>query len=294
MSEPQLMTVEGRTVRVTHLDKVMFPSTGTTKAEILQHYVEVAPLLLPLLARRCVTRVRWPHGVEQAPFFEKNVPPGTPDWVRVVEVPGKDGRVRFPVVDSLATLVWLVNLSAIELHVHQWRVDDDDRPLPPDRLVIDLDPGPPAGLAKCAQVAVAARTWVQHHGLEAFPVLSGSKGMHLYVPLAPSGVASSEEATALARDLALTLQEALPDLVTATMTRARRRGKVFVDWSQNSASKTTVTPYALRGRSDPCVAAPVSWCEVARLAAGALAPEQVSLAEFGGRRMETATLLHGL
>lgn len=294
MPEVQSFEVEGREVRVSHLDKVLFPRTGTTKAEVLQHYLSVAPLLLPLLADRCVTRLRWPHGVEEPSFFEKNVPAGTPDWVRVVEVPSKDGSVRFPVIDSLATLVWLVNLSSIELHVHQWKVAPDGSPLPPDRLVVDLDPGPPAGLEACAQVAVAARTWLAHHGLTAFPVLSGSKGMHLYSPLTGSGVADAETAAGIARDLATTLEQALPDLVTATMTKALRPGKVFVDWSQNAAAKTTLTPYSLRGRPEPRVAAPVTWSEVEGIAAGAGTPSQLSLSAFEARREPTGHLLDGL
>lgn len=291
MPDVQLLEIEGRRVKVTHLEKVLFPETGTTKAEVLQHYVSAAPVLLPLLRGRCVTRIRWPHGVGEQSFFEKNVPAGAPEWVRVVEVGGKEGSVRFPVVDDLATLVWLVNLSAIELHVHQWRVSDDDRVLAPDRLVIDLDPGAPAGLQECAQVATAARTWLEHHGLDAVPVLSGSKGLHLYAPLVDTGVDSSASASALARELALTLQKALPQLVTAAMTRARRPGKVFVDWSQNAAAKTTVTPLSLRGKDRPFVAAPVTWDEVAALAAGAPGPQQVTLVEFQRRAASTSGLL---
>ncbi|MFT4082744.1 MAG: non-homologous end-joining DNA ligase [Nocardioides sp.] len=260
--------VEGRTLTLSNLDKVLYPRTGTTKGEVLNYYAQVAPRLLPLLAGRAVTRVRWPHGVEGPSFFEKNAPAGTPSWVRTVRVPttgsrgetGTEGVLTFPVVADLATLTWLVNLAALELHAHQWRVDADGTPLGADRLVIDLDPGEPAGLRECCAVALTAREVLGEHGLSAVPVASGSKGLHLYAALRPP--LPPAESTALARRVAEELQRRRPDLVTALMTRSRRSGKVFVDWSQNSGSKTTVSPYSLRGRARPTVAAPVSWAEV--------------------------------
>ena len=260
--------VEGRTLTVSNLDKVLFPRTGTTKGEVLHYYAQVAPTLLPHLADRAVTRIRWPHGVEGESFFEKNVPQGTPSWVRTVSVPttGSRGssrhgdRLVFPVVDDLATLTWLVNLAALELHVHQWRVGRNGRPRNADRLVIDLDPGEPAGLHECCQVALMVRDKLAERDLPARPVLSGSKGLHLYATL-PTRL-PGEESTALAREVAEELQGEHPRLVTATMTKARRSGKVFLDWSQNASSKTTIAPYSLRGRERPMVAAPVSWAEV--------------------------------
>lgn len=260
--------VEGRTLTVSNLDKVLFPRTGTTKGEVLHYYAQVAPTLLPHLADRAVTRIRWPHGVEGESFFEKNVPQGTPSWVRTVSVPttGSRGssrhgdRLVFPVVDDLATLTWLVNLAALELHVHQWRVGRNGRPRNADRLVIDLDPGEPAGLHECCQVALMVRDKLAERDLPARPVLSGSKGLHLYATL-PTRL-PGEESTALAKEVAEELQGEHPRLVTATMTKARRGGKVFLDWSQNASSKTTIAPYSLRGRDKPMVAAPVSWAEV--------------------------------
>jgi bifunctional non-homologous end joining protein LigD len=260
--------VEGRTLTVSNLDKVMFPRTGTTKGEVLHYYAQVAPTLLPHLADRAVTRIRWPHGVEGGSFFEKNVPQGTPSWVRTVTVPttGSRGASRngdtlvFPVVDDLATLTWLVNLAALELHVHQWRVGRNGRPRNADRLVIDLDPGEPAGLHECCQVALLVRDKLGERDLVGKPVLSGSKGLHLYADL-PTRL-PGEESTALAKEVADELSAEHPRLVTATMTKARRTGKVFLDWSQNASSKTTITPYSLRGRERPMVAAPVSWAEV--------------------------------
>jgi bifunctional non-homologous end joining protein LigD len=260
--------VEGRTLTISNLDKVLYPRTGTTKGEVLHYYAQVAPTLLPHLADRAVTRIRWPHGVEGASFFEKNVPQGTPSWVRTVSVPttGSRGssrhgdRLVFPVVDDLATLTWLVNLAALELHVHQWRVGRNGQPRNADRLVIDLDPGEPAGLHECCQVALLVREKLAERDLPTRPVLSGSKGLHLYATL-PRRL-PGEESTALAKEVAEELQGEHPRLVTATMTKARRGGKVFLDWSQNASSKTTIAPYSLRGRERPMVAAPVSWAEV--------------------------------
>jgi bifunctional non-homologous end joining protein LigD len=201
-------------------------------------------------------------------FYEKNTPPGTPSWVRTASIPstGSRGssrhgdRLLFPVVEDLATLTWLVNLAALELHVHQWTVGRNGRPRNADRLVIDLDPGEPAGLSECCQVALMVREELAGRGLECRPVTSGSKGLHLYADL--PGRMSPDDSTALAREVAEGLQAARPKLVTATMTKARRSGKVFLDWSQNAGSKTTIAPYSLRGRERPTVATPVGWDEV--------------------------------
>ncbi|WP_101523793.1 non-homologous end-joining DNA ligase [Nocardioides houyundeii] len=281
--------VEGRTLRITNLDKVLYPGTGTTKGEVLNYYAQVAPVLLPHLADRCVTRIRWPHGVGGASFFEKNAPGGTPSWVRTATVPttgsrsgtGDSDRLVFPIVDDLATLTWLVNLAALELHVHQWTVDSRGRPRNPDRLVIDLDPGEPAGLHECAQVALMVRERLAARGLECRPVTSGSKGLHLYAAL--PGRLDSDGTSALAREVAEELQKEQGDLVTATMTKSRRGGKVFLDWSQNSGSKTTVSPYSLRGRQRPTVATPLTWAEVEAGAQDALALDQFSHEEVLAR-----------
>lgn len=294
--------VEGRRLTISSLDKVLYPRTGTTKGEVLHYYATVAPTLLPHLAGRCVTRIRWPHGVGDSHFFEKNAPAGTPSWVRTVEVPttgsrsgtGASGTLRFPVVDDLATLTWLANLAALELHVHQWRVDTGGAVLPPDRLVIDLDPGEPAGLHECAQVALLVRDALATRGLDCCPVTSGSKGLHLYADLTvlPEGrVPDSDAATALAKDVAEELQKAHGRLVTATMTKSRRSGKVFLDWSQNAGSKTTVSPYSLRGRERPTVATPLAWDEVEAGAEDPLALEQFEFAEVLARVDELGDLL---
>jgi bifunctional non-homologous end joining protein LigD len=272
--------VAGRTLRLTNLEKVLYPSTGTTKGEVLDYYARIAPVLLPHLAGRPVTRIRWPHGVGDMSFFEKNAPAGTPSWVRTAEVPttGSRGPSRhgdtlvFPIIDELPTLIWAVQLAALELHVHQWTVDDQDRPLGADRVVIDLDPGEPAGLHECCQVALLARDALADRGLGAIPVTSGSKGLHLYARL--DEPLPSDETSAIAKEVAEALQAEYPQQVTALMTKAKRRGKVFLDWSQNAGSKTTVSPYSLRGTPRPQVATPVTWEEVEEGAEDPLGIEQ--------------------
>jgi len=264
--------VEGRTLKISSLDKVLYPRTGTTKGEVLNYYAEVSAVLLPHLRDRAVTRIRWPHGVQANSFFEKNAPAGTPSWVRTATVPTTGSRVsrdgagsgsdtlRFPICDDLATLTWLVNLAALELHVHQWQVTKAGKPRLPDRLVIDLDPGEPAGLHECCQVALKVRDALAERDLTCSPVTSGSKGLHLYAAL-PRNL-DSDGTTALAKEVAEKLQKSDPGTITATMTKAKRPGKVFLDWSQNSGSKTTISPYSLRGQERPTVATPITWEEV--------------------------------
>ncbi len=272
MPESQRITVEvaGRTLGVSNLDKVMYPATETTKGEVLSYYARVAPTLIPLLGRRPVTRIRWPHGVEGPMFFEKNLPSGVPSWLPRVTLsshgrdadahPGRD-RLTYPLVLDLADLTYLVNLASLELHVHQWQVDDEGRPQHPDRLVIDLDPGSGAGLQECAQVALWVRPRLEAMGLTRLvPVTSGSKGMQVYAAL--PGQHSADDIRALAQALAQEMTAAHPDLVVWKMTKSLRPGKVLLDWSQNTAAKTTISPYSLRGKTAPFVAAPRTWEEV--------------------------------
>ncbi len=277
--------VEGHQLTLVNLEKVMYPRTGTTKGEVLNYYARIAPVMLPHLADRAVTRIRWPNGTAEQSFFEKNVPGGTPSWVRTVTVPttgsrsasGEDGELTFPVVDSLATLTWLVNLAALELHVHQWTVTRQGRPRNPNRLVIDLDPGEPAGLGECAEVALLVRERLAADSLECVPVTSGSKGLHLYAGL--DRARTHEEVRDYAKEVAEELQARHPKLVVAQMTKARRGGKVFLDWSQNTGSKTTIAPYSLRGRELPMVAAPRTWAEVEAGAEDPLALEHLRFEE---------------
>ncbi len=277
--------VEGRTLTLVNLEKVMYPRTGTTKAEVLNYYAQVAPVMLPHLADRAVTRIRWPHGTGDASFFEKNVPGGTPSWVRTVTVPtsgsrtgsGEEGELTFPVIDSLATLTWLVNLASLELHVHQWTVTARGRVRNPNRLVVDLDPGDPAGLAECSQVALLVRDRLAADGLDCVPVTSGSKGLHLYAGL--DGTRTHSEVRDYAKEIAEELQAAHSTLVVSQMTKARRGGKVFLDWSQNTGAKTTISPYSLRGRELPTVAAPRTWQEIEAGAEDPLALEHLRFEE---------------
>lgn len=263
---PEVTRVEvaGRRLRLTSLDKVMYPATETTKGEVLSYYAQVAPVLLRHLARRVVTRVRWPHGVAEQMFFEKNLPSGAPSWLPRVPV----DDVTYPMVGDLADLTYLVNLNSLELHVPQWTVDADGRPENPNRLVIDLDPGSPAGLHECAEVALLVRDRLATLGLDLYPVTSGSKGMQLYAGL--GGDLTSEQVRDLCLQLAQELTRKHPGLVLWRMTKSLRPGKVFLDWSQNVAAKTTICPYSLRGRELPRVAAPRTWAEVER---GAEAPD---------------------
>ena len=263
------VVVDGRRLQVSNLDKVMYPATETTKGEVLHYYATVAPVLLPHLADRPVTRIRWPHGTSGPSFFEKNLPQGAPSWLRSVVVPTSGSRsdsgedtIRYPIVQDTAALTYLVNLASLELHVPQWRVDADGRPLPPDRLVIDLDPGAPAGLHECAQLALLVRERLERLGLTAAPVTSGSKGMQLYAAL--PGAQDSGAIRDIAREIAQDLTRVRPELVVWRMTKSLRPGKVLLDWSQNTAAKTTIAPYSLRGKEAPLVAAPRTWAEVER------------------------------
>jgi bifunctional non-homologous end joining protein LigD len=257
--------VEGRRLRLSNLDKVLYPATGTTKGEVLHYYAQVAPVLLPHLADRATTRIRWPNGTGESRFFEKNLPSGAPEWLRSVKVPSTGSRgggdtIEYPVVDDLAALTFLANLASLELHVHQWRVGRNNQPKNPDRLVIDLDPGAPAGLHECAQVALLVRDRLAEMDLPTAPVTSGSKGLHLYAAL--PGRRNADEVRDLAKQVARELTRSHPDLVLWQMTKAMRSGKVLLDWSQNTRTKTTVSPYSLRGTDAPHVAAPRTWAEV--------------------------------
>jgi bifunctional non-homologous end joining protein LigD len=260
--------VDGHRLRLSNLDKVLYPDDGFTKGEVLDYYARIADVLLPHLADRAVTRKRWPEGTDAAPFFEKNLPRGTPGWVRTVRLdsPGSSknrDEIVYPLIDDRAGLVWCANLAALELHVPQWRVSRRGAVRPPDRLVVDLDPGPPAGLDECVQVALAVRDRLARDGLDALPVTSGSKGLQLYAAI--SGRQPADTVKAYARRIAEELERAMPALVVSRMDKARRTGKVLIDWSQNDGAKTTVVPYSLRGRARPTAAAPHT---VAELEAG--------------------------
>jgi len=258
--DEQLVRIDGRRLRLTNLEKVLYPETGTTKGEVIDYYSRIAPLLIPHVVGRPVTRKRWPEGVDHPEFFAKDLERGAPSWVRRMPIPHSTGTKDYPLVGDVPTLVYLAQVASLELHVPQWRFTADGDRGDADRLVLDLDPGPGVGLAECAAVAGWAREILVATGLEPYPVTSGSKGIHLYAALPPGH--STEQASAVAKELARSLEADHPDLVVSEMAKAARGGRVFIDWSQNNGAKTTIAPYSLRGRAHPTVAAPRTWDEL--------------------------------
>ncbi|HKS98073.1 MAG TPA: non-homologous end-joining DNA ligase [Rugosimonospora sp.] len=264
MAEDRIaVLVDGVRLELSNLDKVLYPDAGFTKGEVIDYYTRIAPVLLPHLAERPLTTIRYPNGVGTKGFFEKNVPNSAPDWVRTETLPAPGstmgrGTLDYVVVGDLPTMVWLANLAALELHVPQWTVGAPG----PDRLVVDLDPGSPAGLLECAEVAVLLRDRLASDGLRAFPKTSGRKGMQLMCAL--DGTRPADEVAGYARRLAQELERGRPRLVTARMAKQLRPHKVFIDWSQNNAAKTTVAPYSLRAVPAPAASTPLTWDEVER------------------------------
>ncbi len=241
----------------------MWPKAAFTKGDAINYYARVAPALLPHLAGRPLTRVRYPNGVDEARFFEKRAPKGTPEWVRTAPiVMGREGELDFIVCDDLATLTWLGQLAALELHPSLSLADD---PETPTVLVLDLDPGPPASIVECCQVALTIRALFERLGLEAFPKTSGSKGLQLYAPL--NSAVGYDDTKPFAHTLAQALERSEPKLVLSRMKKELREGKVFVDWSQNDRAKTTVAVYSLRAKDHPTASTPLHWDEVSEAAA---------------------------
>ncbi|MDI9915195.1 ATP-dependent DNA ligase [Rhodococcus sp. IEGM 1379] len=253
------ITLDGIIVPVTNLGKVLYPESGTTKAEVIDYYTRISSVMIPHVVACPGTRKRWPNGVDGQSFFEKNLASSAPAWLTRASLQHSDRVVTYPIFDSVASLAWLGQQAALELHVPQWRFDGSGRG-PATRLVFDLDPGEGVGLAECAEVARWIRDLVGTLGWTAYPVTSGSKGIHLYVPL--DRPLDGNGASTVAKQVATGLEKIHPELVTATMARNIRAGKVFVDWSQNNAAKTTIAPYSMRGRAQPYVAAPRSWKEL--------------------------------
>jgi bifunctional non-homologous end joining protein LigD len=291
--------VDGRSLMLTNLAKVLYPADGFTKAEVLDYYQRICPVLLPHIAGRPMTLRRFPHGVGDLSFFEKHAPGHRPDWVRTEEVVSHSSRSRSPgetvsylVIDDLPSLIWVVNLAALELHVPMWRFADPSATTTPthatgttdhtgttdvtgttgttgaeaygsagpDLLVFDLDPGAPATIVECCRVAEALRPALEADGLRPLPKTSGGKGLQLYAPLSGR---TAEQASELALGYAQRFERELPRLVVSRMTKSARPGKVLIDWSQNNGSKTTIAPYSLRARDLPTVSTPVTWDEVA-------------------------------
>ena len=262
--------VEGRTLSLSNLDKVLYPSTGFTKGEVIDYYVQASAALLGHVAHRPATRTRYPDGVEAGSFFEKNAPSHTPEWVRTVTLPSPGStrnreEITYVVVEDLPTLVWCANLAVIELHVPQWTIGPRGAARAPDLLVLDLDPGEGTDIVECCQVALELRDELAADGLSAVPKTSGSKGMQLYAPVrvaAKRGASGDGPTSAYARMLAERLAQRHPERIVSRMTKALRTGKVLIDWSQNNPAKTTVAAYSLRARSEHTVSTPVTWAEV--------------------------------
>ena len=255
--------VQGRRLTVSNLEKVLYPASGFTKRKVLDYYVRVAPFLVPHLTGRPLTMKRYPDGVDGEYFYEKNAPKHRPDWVKTAPVYSRHNRrtLEYILVDDLPTLVWLANLASLELHPSLSRAEDLSRPT---MMVFDLDPGPPANVAHCAQVALWLRELFEQFGLRSFPKTSGSKGLQIYVPL---NTAVTYEATkGFAHAVARLLAERHPELVVSEMKKEVRGGKVFIDWSQNDEHKTTVSVYSLRARERPTVSTPVTWEELEEVA----------------------------
>jgi bifunctional non-homologous end joining protein LigD len=262
-------------VKLTNPDKVLYPATGgrrkaVTKAVVFDYYIAIAEVMLPHIAGRPATRKRWPNGVGESSFFEKQLASSAPDWLNRASITHRSGTTTYPIIDTVEALAWIAQQAALEVHVPQWRFVTGGRsgagrdavhPGPATRLVFDLDPGEGVTMKQLCEVAQAVKELMDDIGLTTYPLTSGSKGLHLYAPLEEP--VSSQGAVVLAKRVAQQLEQAMPKLVTSTMTKSLRAGKVFLDWSQNNGSKTTIAPYSLRGREHPTVAAPRTWDEIA-------------------------------
>jgi bifunctional non-homologous end joining protein LigD len=261
MSTPTIVEVEGRTLKLTNLDKILYPATGFSKGQVVDYYVRIAPVLVPHLAGRPLTMKRYPGGVgeEQEFFFEKNAPKHRPDWVKTAPVwsEGNHRTIYFLLANDLPTLTWIANLASIELHPSLSVAPEISTPT---MIVFDLDPGPPANIVQCCQVGLWVRQIFEHFGLQSFPKTSGSKGLQIYVPL--NTKITYEQTKPFAHAIARLLEQEHPDLVVSDMKKAIRTNKVFVDWSQNDQHKTTISVYSLRAREHPTVSTPVTWEEV--------------------------------
>jgi len=263
VAQHTVVEVGGRRLRLSNLDKVLFPQAGTTKAEVIDYYARVAPTLVPHLAERGVTLRRFPNGVDGGSFFEKRCPSHRPEWMGTVVGPGdRNGNIQYCCLDSAPALVWAANMAALEVHAPMARTDIDT----PTMCVFDLDPGDGTSIVECADVALDIRHVLDGFDLVGFPKTSGSKGMQVYVPL--NTPHTHEQASAFALAVAQLLERAHPDHVVSNMKKSLRGGKVLVDWSQNSRHKTTVAVYSVRARPRPTVSTPVSWDEVRAAAEG--------------------------
>ena len=251
--------IDGKRLSVSNLDKVLYPMVGFTKAQVIEYYVKVAPTMLPHIADRGITQRRWPNGVNEDSFFEKRCPSHRPGWVGTCLGPGdRRGGIEYCKLDSVPALAWTANLAALEIHSPMARCGAIDEPT---MLVFDLDPGRPATIIECCQVALEIQELLETVGLEGFAKTSGSKGMQLYIPL--NTPHEHDHCSDFALAVAQLLEQRASDRVTSTMAKAARSGKIFIDWSQNSRHKTTIAPYSMRAKDRPTVSTPISWDEVA-------------------------------
>jgi bifunctional non-homologous end joining protein LigD len=254
-----IVDMEGRRLLLSNLEKDLYPSYGFTKAGILEYYRGIAPYMLPHLKDRAVTLKRYPEGVEKDFFFEKRCPSHRPDWVNTAQIPQDDGELMtFCVVNDLETLIWVENLASLELHVPLARAGS---PKTPDSMVFDLDPGEGATILDCARVALVLRELLSQMGLASSAKTSGRKGLHVFVPL-NNKETSFEDTKIFSKAVAGIMQKHYPDLVTAKMAKQERKSRVFINWSQNDASKTMISVYSLRAREKPFVSFPLGWREV--------------------------------
>ena len=261
MSQAQVVDVEGKRLNLSNLDKILYPSAGFAKGQVIDFYARIAPVLLPHLAGRPVTMKRYPDGVDGEYFYEKNAPKHRPDWVKTAAIWSRHNRrnINYLLVDDLPTLTWLANLASLEIHPSLALAKDISCPT---MMVFDLDPGPPANIVQCSQVGLWLRDIFAHWGIESFPKTSGSKGLQIYVPL--NTPTSYEETKEFAHAIARLLEQEHRGMIVSDMKKELRAGKVFVDWSQNDEHKTTVSVYSLRARELPTVSTPVTWEEVER------------------------------
>jgi bifunctional non-homologous end joining protein LigD len=278
----QLVEVDGRQLKISNLEKILYPEARFTKAEVVDYYVRVAPFMLPHLAGRPLTMVRFPDGVDSESFYMKQCPSYRPDWMRTG--PGDLGPTEHCVVEDLASLIWVVNLASLELHTPMAKSRDIDRPT---MVVFDLDPGAPADIVDCCRVALEIRELLETLGLVAFPKTSGSKGLQMYVPL--NTPATHDETKGFAKAAAQLLERRDPKRITSVMRKDLRGGKVFVDWDQNTRHKTTITPYSMRARPRPWVSTPLRWEEVE----ACLAAADPSLLTFETRDVLDRVAEHG-
>jgi len=260
-SESTVVEIQGRHLKLSNLDKVLYPAAGFTKGQVIDYYARIAPVMVPHLAGRPLTLKRYPDGVEGQPFFEKNATTHRPDWVKTAPIWSEGNRrnVNYILAGDLPTLVWVANLAALELHPSLSLAKNISNPTV---LAFDLDPGPPANIVQCCQVGLWLREIFEHFGLKSFPKTSGSKGLQIYVPL--NTAVTYDSTKPLAHALARLLEQEHPELVVSDMKKSLRQGKVLVDWSQNDQHKTTIGVYSLRARERPTVSTPLKWEEVER------------------------------